>query len=77
MAVRPRPGTYEHLLNGDDAVKRPRPTAADVDLVEPGYVIAEGTIAGRAIPWKAPAIGKNGGVIMGGPRGRVEGRDIR
>lgn len=34
-----------------------------IELVAPGVVVAEGTIPGRAIPWKSPTIGRNGGAM--------------
>jgi Holliday junction resolvase RusA-like endonuclease len=34
-----------------------------VELVPHGAVVAEGVIPGRATPWKAPTIGRNGGAV--------------
>jgi Holliday junction resolvase RusA-like endonuclease len=36
---------------------------ADEAIVDPGVTVAEGTIPGRAVPWKSPTLGRNGGAI--------------
>jgi Holliday junction resolvase RusA-like endonuclease len=43
--------------------RRPTIPAAPVELAEAGTVIAEGVVPGRAIPWKSPRIGRNGGTV--------------
>lgn len=40
------------------------PIDADTERT-PGRVICEGTVPGRAVPWKSPTVGKNGGVVHG------------
>jgi Holliday junction resolvase RusA-like endonuclease len=37
--------------------------ATPIDLEPTGTVIAEGTVVGRACPWTAPHLGRNGGCI--------------
>jgi Holliday junction resolvase RusA-like endonuclease len=34
-----------------------------IELAEAGAVVAAGTVPGRAVPWKAPTIGRNGGAV--------------
>ena len=43
--------------------RRMRLTADDADLEPAGTVICEGVIPGRAVAWKAPTIGRNGGCV--------------
>jgi Holliday junction resolvase RusA-like endonuclease len=43
--------------------RRPKVPVEPVELAEAGAVVAGGTIPGRAVPWKAPTIGRNGGAI--------------
>ena len=46
--------------------RKPSRPAPVVELVEPETVICEGEIFGRAVPWKAPSLGRNGGVNYSG-----------
>lgn len=34
-----------------------------IELDPPGTVIAEGRVDGRAVPWQAPTVGRNGGCV--------------
>jgi Holliday junction resolvase RusA-like endonuclease len=43
--------------------RRAKTPTEPVELVPPGVVVAEGTIPGRAVPWKAPNFGRGGGAI--------------
>jgi Holliday junction resolvase RusA-like endonuclease len=43
--------------------RRAKTIREPVELVEAGAVVAEGTVPGRAVPWKSPTISRNGGVV--------------
>jgi Holliday junction resolvase RusA-like endonuclease len=46
--------------------RRAREPEPPPELIEPaGVLICGGFIPGRAVPWKAPRIGKNGGTVQG------------
>jgi Holliday junction resolvase RusA-like endonuclease len=49
---RRRSNTHAHRIADADMVVRP-----------PGSILCAGTISGRAAPWKAPHVGRNGGTI--------------
>jgi Holliday junction resolvase RusA-like endonuclease len=45
---------------------------APADLLPPGTVLAEGVVPGRAAPWCAPAVSRNGGSIPTPSRQRMK-----
>lgn len=51
-------------------MSRVKAKAEPVELAAPGTVVAEGSIRGRAVPWKAPTLGRNGGAVR--TRGYVQ-----
>jgi Holliday junction resolvase RusA-like endonuclease len=54
------------------ANRHARPEAVPFEPEPAGTVLCAGSVPGRAIPWKAPNIGRNGGVVHGRDYKRYE-----